>query len=266
MLKRRHYIALGLVVLLTLTILNLPDHTTARFKQAIGSLFLPLFGLSSSAHQLADKAGDAVTSRSKLQEENEALRKRNEELQIQLMQVEQTARDDSRLRQLLGWKQQTRWHLKLARVVLHDPANWWRTVQIDLGSRDQVRDDLPVLTTNGLVGRISSVSFTHSQVVLLSDPNCKVAARVEDTGDAGVIGANGPLENNLLTLVFPYKNANLKAGQRVLTSGLGGVIPPGIPIGIIVDSRDVDYGLYTEAWVKPGANLNALEEVWVLFP
>ncbi len=60
MLRRPHYIALGLIVLLTLVILNLPGHTTARLKLAIGSLFLPLFGLAGSAHQPAGTAGDAV--------------------------------------------------------------------------------------------------------------------------------------------------------------------------------------------------------------
>jgi rod shape-determining protein MreC len=61
-------------------------------------------------------------------------------------------------------------------------------------------------------------------------------------------------------------NANLKSGQAVVTSGEGGIFPPGITIGQIVDSRQVEIGLYTEARVKLSANLGALEQVWVLFP
>ena len=105
------------------------------------------------------------------------LRRENQQLRIQAMQAEETARENDRLRQLLGWQRQAPWKLKLARVVLREPANWWRTVQIDLGSRDGMRVNLPVLTAEGLVGRISSVSLTRSQVVLLGDPDCKVAAR-----------------------------------------------------------------------------------------
>jgi rod shape-determining protein MreC len=266
MLKRPHYITLGLVVLMTLIVLNLPVAFTARLKQAVGSLFLPLFGLSNSTHQLAAKAGDAVTPRGRLLEENEGYRKENEELKLRLMQAEQLVRDDARLRQLLGWKQQSRWNYKLARVIVHDPANFWRTVHIDLGSRDGVRENLPVLTSEGLVGRVSSVSLTRSQVVLLGDPNCKVAALIRETGETGVISPNDPLDTSLLRLVFPFRNANLKAGQQVTTSGLGGVIPAGIPVGIVVDWRQVDYGLYTEARIKLNANLNALADVWVLFP
>jgi rod shape-determining protein MreC len=88
---------------------------------------------------------------------------------------------------------------------MRDPANWWRTVQIDLGSRDGVTDNLPVLTADGLVGRVSSVGLTRSQVVLIGDPNCRVSALVENPAhDTGVISASGPLDNTLVeSPIFP---------------------------------------------------------------
>jgi rod shape-determining protein MreC len=266
MFKRSHYIALGAVVLLTLILLNLPSHTTARLKMGISSLFLPLFGLANSSDQLANKAGDAITTRSELLKENESLRRENQELRLQAMQAQETTREDARLRQLVGWQQTRAWKLKLGKIVLRDPANWWRTVQLDLGSRDGIRANLPVLTTDGLVGRISAVGLTRSTVVLIGDSNCKVAAQVVETRDTGVIGATDPMDNSLVALGFLSKNAKLVPGQSVLTSGLGGIFPSGIPIGKIADSRPVDYGLYTEARVKLAADLSSLDEVWVLFP
>jgi rod shape-determining protein MreC len=267
MLKRLYYIALGLVVLLTLVILNLPSQTTARVKLGIGSLFLPLFGLASSTQQLAGTLGDALVPRGELLRLNDGLRRENQQLQLQALQAQETANENARLRQLVGWQRQTTWKVKLAKVVLREPANWWRTVQIDLGSRDGLRVNLPVLTTDGLVGRVSSVSMTRSQVVLLGDPNCKVSARVEnETRDTGVIGPSGPLDTEFVELGYLSRNANLKPAQSVVTSGEGGIFPPGIPIGKIVDVQSVDYGLRTEARVRLAANLNALEEVWVKFP
>jgi rod shape-determining protein MreC len=267
MLRRPHYIALGLIVLLTLVTLNLPGHTTARIKLGIGSLFLPLFGLAGSTQQAAGTVGDAVVPRRELLKLNEELRRENERLLLQAMQAEETARENARLRQLLKWQTQAPWKLKLARVVLHDPANWWRTVQIDLGSRDGLRVNFPVLTADGLVGRVSSVSLTRSQVTLVGDPNCKVAARVNnESHDTGVIGPSGPLETELVELGYLSRNANLKSGQAVLTSGEGGIFPSGIPIGKVVDVQPVDYGSRTEARVKLAANLNALQEVWVMLP
>jgi rod shape-determining protein MreC len=267
MLKRPHYIALIVVVATILVILNLPNRTTARLKVAIGSLFLPLFGLASSTHQVIEKTGDAITTRSELLRQNEALRNQNQQLRMQTLQVEEAVRENARLRNLLGWQQQKKWNVKLARVVLRDPANWWRTVQIDRGTRDGMRIDLPVLTTDGLVGRISAVTFDRSQVVLLGDPNCKVSAQIaNEAGDMGVIGANGPFDGSLVEMSYLSRNTNLRPGQDVFTSGLGGVFPKGIPIGKLVDSRPVEYGLYIEARVKIAANLSALDEVWVLFP
>ena len=268
MLKRPQYIVLGLVVLLALVVLNLPGQTAARLKLAIGSLFLPLFGLAGAGQQTAAKITDVVLPRDELARQNEALRRENQQLRIQAMQAAEVTRENARLRQQIGWQQrQRRWKLKLAHVRLRDPANWWRTVQIDLGSRDGVRENLPVLTSDGLVGRTSSVSYLHSQVVLIGDPNCKVAALVQNEAhDAGVVGAGGPFDTSLVELRNLSRNAILKPGQNVVTSGLGGIFPAGITIGTIVDSRPVEFGLYTEARVKLAANLGALEEVWVLLP
>jgi rod shape-determining protein MreC len=269
MLKRPQYIVLGLVVLLALVVLNLPARTATRLKLAVGGLFLPLFGLAGAGQQTAVRATDAVVSRAELARQNESLRRENQQLRLQTMQAEETARENARLRQLFQWQQQSysKSRLKLARVVLRDPANWWRTVQIDLGSKHGLTNNLPVLTTDGLAGRISSVSLTHAQVVLIGDPNCKVSALVQnETRDTGVIGASDPLDSSLVELSHLSRTANLKPGQNVVTSGLGGIFPAGIPIGKIVDSHTVEYGLYMEARVKLNVNPGALEEVWVLLP
>jgi rod shape-determining protein MreC len=269
MLKRTHYIALSLVALITMIILNLPDQTTARLKQGIGSLFVPLFGLKRSAQQVAGNAGDTLVTRSELLRQNENLRHENDQLRLRARQAEALAGENDRLRQLVGWPKQRPWNVKLARVVLRDPANWWRTVQIDLGSRDGLSNNLPVLTAEGsLIGRVSAVSLTHSRIVLLGDPNFKVAAQVDNpTHDTGVIGASGPLDSGFVEMnCYLPRLANLKPGQTVWTRGDAGIFPPKIVIGQIVDSQPAEYGLYTVARVRLTANLNALEEVWVIFP
>src|SRR5437899_1680247 len=232
MLRRSHYITLGLVALLALVVFTLPARTAARLKLAFGSLFLPLFGLVGASQQAVARAGDAVLPRRELEKQNETLRRENQQLRVQSLQLAELTRENERLRQLIGWQQsRPQWKLKFARVVMHDPANWWRTVQIDLGSRDGIRENLPVLTPEGLVGRINTVSFDHAQVVLVGDPKCNVAARVEnETRDPGVVGAGGPLDTSLVDMNYLPPRANLKAGQAVVTSGEGGIFPKGIPI------------------------------------
>ena len=265
MLKRPSYIAVGLVVLLALVVLNLPSHTKARLKLGIGSLFLPLLGLASSSQQLAGATLDRVVPRHELLRQNEALRQENQALRFKIMGADRLERENARLRQLLGWQAQQPRKIKLASVVLGDPSNWWRSLQIDLGSRDGMSTNLPVLSPEGaLVGRISSVGLTHSQVVLVGDPNCHVAAVVEnESRDNGVIGASGPMDRGLVELGLFSKNADLKPGQLVKTSGLGGIFPKDILIGQILDAQPI-YGLGTDARVKLAVDLGALEEVWVV--
>ncbi len=265
MLKQPQYIALGLVLLMTLILWNLPARMTEALKLAIGSIFVPLIGVTGTGHQLADRAGDAMLSRSELLRQVEDLRKENQQLKIQEVHSHEVERENARLREAVGWKAQRKWEMKLGRVIMWEPANWWRTVQIDLGSRDGVATNMPVLTVDGLVGRIAAVSLTKSQVVLLGDPNCKVSAAVRNESNVtGVMVPYGTLEGSLVSLEFLPANANVKPGQNVVTSGIGGVFPPGILIGKIVDAHSADYGLSTEARVKLAANLNALNEVWVL--
>lgn len=267
MFKHKNYLALGAVVLAVVLVFSLPPHATGRLKLALGSLFLPLLGLAGTAQQFPVAAADAALTRRELLQQFEKIRRENDQLKVLDLQSAAIAQENGQLRAALGWQRRAPWKLKLANVVLRDPANWWRSVEIDLGTRDGVAENLAVLTSEGLVGRVSSAGPTRSRVVLLGDPNCKASALVENSShDLGILGASDPLDDSMVELTYLSRNASLKPGQSVVTSGLGGIFPKGIPVGQIVDSRSVEYGLYTEARVKLNANLGALEEVWVLMP
>jgi len=275
MLKKPHYIALAAVALLALLLLNLPQHTASQLKLAIGSLFLPLFGLSRSSQQLAREAGNAVTPRAELLRQNESLHRSNDVLRAEVMQSQAIFHENERLRQALNWRQsqpQSLWNLKFARVVGQDPANWWSTLQIDLGTRDGMVPNLPVIVPDGFVGRILSVGLTTSQVILVGNPNCKVAAKVEygrnnEHGEFGIVtGGARPTDNSLVTLSFLSGASNLKPGQIVRTSGQGGITREGIVIGQIAEEpHKMELG-YSEVRVKLSVNLGAIEEVWVMMP
>jgi rod shape-determining protein MreC len=265
MFKQNNYIVAGIVVLAAVIILSLPSSAANRLKLALGSLFLPLFGLANTAQQLPGGLVDSAMPRRELLRELAACRREIEQLKVQQVQAQAMARENDQLRDDLGWQRQQPWQMKLANVVARDPANWWRTIEIDLGSRDGLSPNLPVLTSDGLVGRISSVGYARSQVVLIGDPNCRVSALVQDAAqDTGILSASGPMDSSLADLTYLSSTASLKSGQQVVTSGIGGVFPKGIPLGQVVDARQVEFGLYTEARVKLNANLGALEEVFVL--
>jgi len=265
MFRKKRYILLAIVAVAAFVLLNLPTNTVARFRLAISSQFLPLFGLANASRDVAGSTAELALSKRELIRQNELLRQENAQLKLVGLQANELARENARLAQLIGWQSKAPWQMKLARVVLRDPANWWRTVQIDLGSRDGIKPNMPVLTTEGLVGRVSAVGTFRSQVVLIGDPNCRVSVLVEnDARDNGVLGDSSPLERDLVQLSYLSRTAVITPGQRVVTSDLGGTFPRGIPIGTVVDARQVDYGLSTEARVKLFAPLGSLEEVWVL--
>lgn len=270
MLKRPHYIAFSLVLFLVLVVVNLPTQTASQVKLALGGLFLPLFGLATSVHALTEQAANSLVPRPALLARLDQLQRENNEYRVREMQTAQILRENDRLREALQWQKQSPFKLKAARVVLRDPANWWRSVQINLGKQDGVSLDLPVVTPEGLVGRIQQVGQAYSRVALVGDPDCPLSAVVEEgrARDFGVIasGSAGLLDPSLVNLTYVNRPAVLKPGQRVLTSGLGGIFPQGILIGHIVDTNNVGFGLYVEARVKLGANVESLEEVWVVFP
>lgn len=269
MVKRPHYIIFGVVILLTVVIWKLPTRTATQFRLAISSFFLPLFGLSHTTHQGVAKVGNAVVPRSELVQQLEQLQNENQELRIRVQQYEGMAQENARFRQYYGWQKQKPWKLKLAQVVGRDPANWWRTIRIDVGTRDGISNNCAVLTANGLVGRISEASYAQSQVVLVGDPDCRVAVMIEDPPhEHGVIApaTSSPLDSSLVDLGYLSRGSQIKAGQKVVTSGLGKIFPPDIVVGQVVDFRSIGYGLYMEARVKLAVEMNSLQEVWVKLP
>ena len=254
--------------MVALILFNLPARTTSRLKLSLSGIFLPLFGLASSTQKATEAAGLRVLPKSTLAAEVEKLRHENAELQLKLTQREEAVRENDLLRKALSWQQRAPWKVRLARVITRDPANWWRTVQIDVGSNQGIRINLPVLTSEGLVGRIAAVAANRSLVLLLGDPNLRVGALIQEkeVRENGIVQSSGNPIGGMVEFQFFSHNSAIKPGQNVISSGDGGVFPKGILIGQIVDIGENSAGLSTQARVKLAANLNSLEEVWVMFP
>jgi rod shape-determining protein MreC len=267
MFKRSDYVAFGLVALLALLALNLPDRTAHRVKLAVSALYLPLFGLAGSVQGLIDQAGGLMVPRKSLLREMDALRRENGALRLRMAQFEEAWIENERLRAALEWQGRMPWRMRAARVVGQDPSNWWRNIHIDLGSRDGIRPNFNVLTAEGLVGRVSEVGFARSRVVMLGDPGCRVAAQVQETREKGSIMASASsLDRLVVELTYLPGTAVCRPGHRVITSGDGGIFTNGIPVGTIIEVQTNEFGLYLEARVRLAANLNRLDEVWVMIP
>jgi rod shape-determining protein MreC len=268
MLERPQLAAFAAIALVSLVLLNLPDHVAARAKVLLGGCFLPLFGLVGSVHTLAGDAAGLAVPRGELLRQLRERDRQNQTLRLELDRIRASEEENRRLRQLVGWQQASPWKSKPCRVLARDTANWWRTLQVDAGTRDGLRPGLPVVVPEGLVGRLDRVGFASAEVVLVGDPKCRVSVVVRETGETGVLSvlSHGVLDHRLVDLTHLPRNIALRPGQTVYTSGLGGVFPAGIPVGSLVDARSVSYGLYSEARVKLAADTSRLREVLVLLP
>lgn len=268
MLRKPHLLILILVAVLVLVLLALPEHTRSRIRMGFASLFLPLFGLAGSAQAAGERASASLIPRATLVARIRSLEEENQRLRLMVAEADAASRESDRLRQMLGFASRTPWKLKPARVIGRDPANWWRGVHLDLGTRHGVTTNLPVLTPDGLVGRIAEVGPWLSRVVLVGDPNCPVSVALADSGNTGIVRgtSGGDIEGALVDLSFLSRNAVLNPGQRVFTSGQGGIYPPGIAVGQVVDSRVVGDGVFLEARVRLAVNMGSLDLVWVKLP
>lgn len=268
MFNRPRFIALILVMTVTLVLVNLPTRVVARCKLAVATVFLPLFGVADSGLQLERHVTATLLPRPELAAELDRLRRENQELKLQAREAREIRRENREFRAAFGWHQRAEWNLRFARVIGRDPANWWRAIHIDVGTRDGMVANLPVLTPDGLVGRIYQAGLNRSQVVLVGDPNCRLAALVQETRDAGIVApsTSGILDHQIVDLTYLPSNAAINPGQEVVTAGLGGIFPKGIPLGRIVDVRTVGYGLYAEARIRLTVPMSRLEEVWVIMP
>lgn len=265
MFKRNSLIFIIIIILVLGCLLLMPEGVNSRLKVIIGSVFLPIFGISSSVQKVTDSSVNLTTPRSELLSKIQKLEDENRKLKIELMQMQSVWEENRLLRSNIGWQAQSPWKLKLARVIAREPSLWWKGFHIDLGSKDGIRPNLPVITPEGLVGRIGEVNVASSMVILLGDPKCRVSAVVPEANDFGIIAPSQAefFSGRYLDLEYLTKRNELKPGQAVYTSGLGGVFPRGIPIGRIVDIRSAD-GLYLKARLEVSANLNSLELVWVI--
>lgn len=173
-------------------------------------------------------------------------------------------RENKELRHALDFKKATNFDVVAAQIIRRHPTTWWQTMDIDAGEDRKIGIQLSVLSNEGLVGIIDRPFAHRSSVLLITDEKCQVSVRVEGTPEVGILsGQRGKFDNNpILRLRFLSKEASLKTGQRVFTTGRGGIFQPNILVGTIlsVEKGPID----SEALVAPAVNFSDLGTVFVV--
>jgi len=166
-----------------------------------------------------------------------------------------------RLRKLLQFKEIIRRPVVAAQVIGLDPTGWFKSIIIDKGKRAGLKWDMPVVNASGVVGRIVSVSTDYAKVLLIIDQNSSVDCLTQQSRDRGMVKG---LSTDVCKMDYMAKSNDAVVGDMVITSGLGGIFPKGLPVGRISRVKDVSGELFKEIEVTPSVDFSKLEEVLVI--
>lgn len=207
--------------------------------------------------------------------ENKEMLAELERLRGEVLGLREAGRENDRLKQLLDFRDAGIFPqgstFVVARVIGRSPTRWQEWVEINKGSADGLALNQPVvgatvpadrsLSGKGLVGKIVAIAPHAAQVQLLIDSDSSAAARVQESGAEGIVVWSDP---GKLIMDFVERDQPVEAKQVVITSGMGGIFPRGIPIGVVESVGEEDVNIYKQIEVRPFVDFRGLEEVMVI--
>ncbi len=262
-------LGIGLVIFVLSAVLLMALQQTGRLGTLEGAVALVMapgqLGLSSITDRIVQTV-DTLGSFRVLQERTAELESINRSLLAENLRLQEIERENQRLRELLSFGE-TRPGIELrggqiiARVIGRDSNNFLNFVMVDLGSRHGIEVGMPVLNNEGLVGRVSQVTNTSSKILLITDPLSTVNAILQSSRLTGVV--NGVVGDDPVMGYIP-QGTLIGVGEVVLSSGMGGNFPKGIPIGQVIEVRQRDFEVFQEAVVRPIVDFGRLEFVLIV--
>ncbi len=197
--------------------------------------------------------------------ENEELKRRVAEIETELHETRAARDENERLKGLLALKEEAGYGVVPARVIARDPSVWFSSIIINRGTTSGVDTGMPVVTREGIVGRIVNVSLVTAQVMLLTDERAAAGAVVGQLGASNALGAvRGIDQRGLLEMNFVSGLEPVKEGDYVVTTGQDGIYPPGLNVGTVVELSPGTATTPHSIRIRPSARLDSLEEVAVL--
>lgn len=226
--------------------------------------YAPLQGGMAGIQRSLEKFGIKVLGIQDLSLLLQAEQAKNEQLSLEIMQLRESQAEVERLRQILQYQNVTnsQYQLEAARVIARAPNNWYKSLTVDKGQKDGIALNMPVITPDGLVGKIINVSSNSAQVLLITDREMAVGAILQQTREnRGIVEGVG--DGQLRMINIPYYS-QVQDGERVITSGLSQIYPPGIQLGTVSGVQKEANGLVLSTYVVSGVNFDRLEEVLII--
>jgi rod shape-determining protein MreC len=196
-----------------------------------------------------------------VKEENDALRGMLAQANLENSRFVEAQLTCERLQRLLATKAALPHRVIAAEVVGQDPSVWFKAIIINRGSNDGIGKGMPVIAPEGIVGQVVTASYTYSKVMLMVDRSSAIDALVQHDRTRGIV--EGETDE---TCRFKYvlRKADVQIGDTVVSSGLDGLFPKGLPIGAIKEIYKDEPGIFQEVRVEPFVDFTRLEEVLVI--
>ncbi len=167
---------------------------------------------------------------------------------------------NSRLRSLLNFRRTMDERVLAAEVISKDPSPWFKSVIIDKGKSDGVERGMPVVVSEGIAGLVTDVSYLYSKVLLIIDQNCAVDSLIQRTRVRGIIKG----KSDQCFFEYVLRKHGIMEGDTVISSGLDGIFPKGMRVGIVSDVARMSPGIFQQITVTPYVDFQKLEEVLVI--
>jgi len=206
---------------------------------------------------------ESVTQTKKIKKENELLKRKLNELTFkQKSYYQEIEIANQRLQDLLSFKQHVSFNLIPAKTVVYSLGDFFKVIYINRGKEDGVKEGMEVVNAEGLVGKVVEVYPNGAKVMLIVDKRSKVGVRVQRTRDIGILQGTG--NPQVCELHYILTRADVKVGDTVVTSGLGGIFSPGIVVGYISSIEKKPNYVFQEIQVEPAVDFGKMEEVFLI--
>ena len=232
-------------------------------RRAIGAAVYPIQIVVDTPAQIWGWVAENSATKNELQLENSRLRTEALITRGRVQELAALKAENDRLRTMLDAREQVRGEVRVAEIMAVDANPYRHNIVLDIGSNDLVYDGQAIVDASGVVGQVIKTGLTTSQAILISDPDHTLPVVVNRNGLRTVAFGTG--EYNQLDLPFLANNADIRPGDLLVTSGLGGAFPSGYPVAVVDTVTRLPQEPFADVTATPAAALDQVREVMLIW-
>ena len=252
---------MGLSILLM--VLDHRQHHLDTVRKIIGATVYPIQVAVDAPFRMWEWLAESTADRNELQLEVGRLQAERLLTRARLQQLTALRAENDRLRDLLEARTQIRDEIRVAEIMAVDANPYRHNILIGIGSRDGVYDGQAIIDADGVVGQVLETGLANSQAILISDPSHALPVEVNRNGLRTI--ANGTGEFDRLDLPFLPNNADIREGDLLVTSGLGGAFPAGYPVAVVSNVNRIPQAPFADVTAVPSSALDQIREIMLIW-